>query len=206
MNVGILHITHPGAAAHYPALLERLLGRVPLALEAFQVGFDDDPQALLPLASAALRRVNKGAGVLILTDLYGASPGNFAAKLTGLGTPARRVSGLNLPMLWQGSRKASAPPLRPRNCAPSNARTNTPAPACSPTGAGASLMRLMCLEPVGGFCRSGSTNASNRLAIAPTSRVGLQPKPSQLQFNGMKRRHLNHGFACKGAEQHPLPA
>ncbi len=99
MNVGILLITHTGTAAHYPALLERLLGRVPLALETFEVGFEEDPAALLPQASAAMRRVDKGAGVLILTDLYGASPSNLAAKLTALGTPARRVSGLNLPML-----------------------------------------------------------------------------------------------------------
>ena len=37
--------------------------------------------------------------MLILTDLYGASPSNLAARLTQLGTPARRVAGLNLPML-----------------------------------------------------------------------------------------------------------
>jgi len=99
MNVGILLLTHTGAAAHYPALLERLLGRVPLPLEVFEVAFDSDLDALLPSASAALRRVDKGDGVLILTDLYGASPSNLAAKLVQLGTPARRVSGLNLPML-----------------------------------------------------------------------------------------------------------
>jgi PTS system ascorbate-specific IIA component len=53
----------------------------------------------LPQASAALRRADSGDGVLILTDLYGASPSNLAARLTQLGTPARRVAGLNLPML-----------------------------------------------------------------------------------------------------------
>ena len=38
-------------------------------------------------------------GVLVLTDLYGASPSNLAARLARLGTPVRRVSALNLPML-----------------------------------------------------------------------------------------------------------
>lgn len=99
MNVGLLLVTHPNAGAHYAALLERLLGRVPLPLAHFEVPFDADLGAILPDASAALRRVDRGAGVLILTDLYGASPSNLAARLTQLGTPARRVSGLNLPML-----------------------------------------------------------------------------------------------------------
>lgn len=99
MNVGILLLTHPGAGAHYAGLLERLLGRVPLPLAHFELAFDADPDAALPAASAALRRVDRGHGVLILTDLYGASPSNLAARVAQLGTPARRVSGLNLPML-----------------------------------------------------------------------------------------------------------
>ena len=48
---------------------------------------------------AALRRVDGGVGVLVLTDLYGASPSNLAAKVARLGTPVRRVSALSLPML-----------------------------------------------------------------------------------------------------------
>lgn len=99
MNVGLLLVTHRGAASHYPALLQRLLGRVPLPLELFELDFDVDLDAILPAASGALRRADQGHGVLILTDLYGASPSNLAARLTQLGTPARRVSGLNLPML-----------------------------------------------------------------------------------------------------------
>ena len=99
MNVGLLLVTHRGAASHYPPLLERLLGRVPLPLELFELDFDIDLDAVLPDASGALRRADQGEGVLILTDLYGASPSNLAARLTQLGTPARRGSGLNLPML-----------------------------------------------------------------------------------------------------------
>ena len=60
---------------------------------------DADLEALLPQASAALRRVDGGDGVLVLTDLYGASPSNLAGRLARLGTPVRRVSALSLPML-----------------------------------------------------------------------------------------------------------
>ncbi|MCL6619865.1 PTS sugar transporter subunit IIA [Thermomonas hydrothermalis] len=99
MSVGVLLITHPGIGSALLTVATRLLGRLPLACEAFEVPFDADPDTLLPQASAALRRVDAGAGVLVLTDLYGATPANLAARLARLGTPVRRVSALSLPML-----------------------------------------------------------------------------------------------------------
>ena len=42
MNVGLLLVTHRGAASHYPPLLERRLGRVPLTLELFELDSDID--------------------------------------------------------------------------------------------------------------------------------------------------------------------
>ena len=99
MAVGILLITHPGIGPALIAVATRLLRQLPLKTEAFEVSFDADPDALLPAASAALRRVDDGQGVLVLTDLYGATPSNLAAQLARLGTPVRRVSALNLPML-----------------------------------------------------------------------------------------------------------
>jgi len=99
MTCGILLVTHPGVGTSLLDVATRLLRHLPLKTEAFEVPFDADLDALLPLASAALRRVDSGEGVLILTDLYGASPSNLAAQLARLGTPARRVSALSLPML-----------------------------------------------------------------------------------------------------------
>ena len=99
MAVGILLITHEGIGNALVAVATRLLRKLPLETEAFEVLFDGDLDALLPLASAALRRVDGGHGVLVLTDLYGATPSNLAARLARLGTPVRRVSALSLPML-----------------------------------------------------------------------------------------------------------
>jgi PTS system ascorbate-specific IIA component len=99
MAVGVLLITHEGIGRALLAVATRLLARLPLAVEAFEVPFDGDAEAILPQASAALRRVDGGHGVLVLTDLYGATPSNIAAKLSRLGTPVRRVSALSLPML-----------------------------------------------------------------------------------------------------------
>jgi PTS system mannose-specific IIA component len=99
MTCGILLVTHPGIGSALLDVATRLLRHLPLKTEAFEVPFDTDLDALLPHASAALRRVDGGSGVLVLTDLYGASPSNLATRLAQLGTPVRRVSALSLPML-----------------------------------------------------------------------------------------------------------
>ena len=101
MTCGILLVTHPGVGTSLLDVATRLLRHLPLKTEASEVPFDADMDVLLPLASAALRRVDSGQGVLILTDLYGASPSNLAGQLARLGTPARRVSALSLPMLMR---------------------------------------------------------------------------------------------------------
>ncbi len=99
MACGILLITHPGIGASILAIATALMRQLPLQAEAFEVPLDADLEILLPQASSALRRVDSGEGVLVLTDLYGASPSNLAGQLARLGTPVRRVSALSLPML-----------------------------------------------------------------------------------------------------------
>ena len=99
MAVGVLLVTHKGIGTALIGVAAKLLPHLPLKTEAFEVAYDDDPDVVLPAASAALRRVDDGDGVLVLTDLYGATPSNVAARLARLGTPVRRVSAASLPML-----------------------------------------------------------------------------------------------------------
>lgn len=99
MSVGILLLSHPGVGSAVLSAARGLLGSLPLATEAFEMPWDAEPDAMLASASATLRKVDAGDGVLLLTDLYGASPARLAEKLVHLGTPAQRVSGLCLPML-----------------------------------------------------------------------------------------------------------
>ncbi len=108
MSVGILLLTHEGLATPLVTVATRLLGKLPLAVETFELPFDADPEAVLPAASAALRKADCGDGVLILSDVYGASPCRLAARLAQLGTPARRVCGLGLPMLLRTLNYADA--------------------------------------------------------------------------------------------------
>ena len=109
MSVGILLITHEGIGHALLAVATRLLRKLPLQTAAFEVPFDGDVDALLPQASATLRKVDGGHGVLVLTDLYGATPSNIAAQLSRLGTPVRRVSALSLPMLLRVMNYADLP-------------------------------------------------------------------------------------------------
>ena len=99
MTAAVLPITPEATGPPLVAVATRLLRQLPLKTEAFEVPFDGDPDALLPQASAALRRVDGGQGVLVLTDLYGATPSNLASRLARIGTPVRRVSAVSLPML-----------------------------------------------------------------------------------------------------------
>ena len=109
MAIGILLITHEGVGTALHAVASRLMRPLPLPVEVFEVAFDADLDALLPKASMALRKLDTGDGVLVLTDLYGASPSNLAARLARLGTPVRRVSAVSLPMLLRVMNYADTP-------------------------------------------------------------------------------------------------
>lgn len=101
MRCGILLVTHPGLGNALLEVAQHLLGPAPLPLpcRCLEVDYHGDPAALLPAAMANLQCLDTGAGVLILSDLYGASPSNLASRLHALHRHCRRVSGLNLPML-----------------------------------------------------------------------------------------------------------
>ena len=99
MAVGVLLLTHEGFGTSLLRVARRLLASSPLAVEAFEAGWEEGVDAQLPAASAALRKVDGGDGVLLLVDLYGATPARLGAKLAQLYTPVKRVSGLGLPML-----------------------------------------------------------------------------------------------------------
>jgi PTS system mannose-specific IIA component len=58
----------------------------------------DDPEAILARGRAALRELDTGSGVLVLTDIYGATPCNIASRLLEPGR-VEGVSGVSLPML-----------------------------------------------------------------------------------------------------------
>ena len=96
--IGILLITH---GALDEALIQcacHVMNRRPLQLMQLGMAGQDDPLDALPLARRLLEITDTGDGVLILTDILGATPANTAAKLLEPGR-IEGVAGVNLPML-----------------------------------------------------------------------------------------------------------
>jgi PTS system ascorbate-specific IIA component len=96
--IGILIITHGTLGESLIHCASHVLNKRPPRLR--QLGFtaQDDPLLLLPQARALVKELDAGDGVLILTDIYGGSPSNIAAKLIVPGR-VEAVAGVNLPML-----------------------------------------------------------------------------------------------------------
>jgi PTS system mannose-specific IIA component len=96
--VGILLITHGALGESLLRAAAHTLGRQPERAEHIAVGTVDSPESLLARGREALARVDDGSGVLVLTDMFGATPANVAAKLLQAGR-VEGLSGANLPML-----------------------------------------------------------------------------------------------------------
>ena len=96
--IGILLITHGSLGEALIQCASHVLNRRPPQLLQLGVAGQDDPLDALPLARRLLEMVDDGSGVLVLTDILGATPANIAAKLLEPGRIAG-VAGVNLPML-----------------------------------------------------------------------------------------------------------
>ena len=99
MTVGVLLLTHESMGAALGNAARHVLGRLPLQIEVQEVAASADPDQMLRSAAANARGLDHGDGVLVLSDLYGATPCNIARRLPDLGVRMHCVSGLNLPML-----------------------------------------------------------------------------------------------------------
>jgi mannose PTS system EIIA component len=98
MSVGILLVTHDGVGDSLLAAAKRVLRILTTRVETLDVGWNVDPDQARHAANQLLRDLDLGEGVLVLTDLYGATPSNVVSDLEH-GRRIARVSGLNLPML-----------------------------------------------------------------------------------------------------------
>ena len=96
--IGILLITH---GSYGEALVQNachVLNKRPPQLNQLGLSAQDDPLDLLPLARQMLHLVDDGDGVLLLSDLFDATPSNLALKLLEPGR-VEGLTGVNLPML-----------------------------------------------------------------------------------------------------------
>jgi PTS system ascorbate-specific IIA component len=96
--IGILIIAHGTLGESLIHCASHVLNKRPARLKQLGITAQDDPLLLLPQARALVKELDDGAGVLILSDMYGGSPSNIAAKLLIPGR-VEGIAGVNLPMV-----------------------------------------------------------------------------------------------------------
>ena len=96
--IGILLVTHFGLGETLIQCACHVLNKRPAQIQQLGIAAQDDPLDALPLARQLLGMVDSGRGVLVLTDIYGATPSNVAMKLLEPGR-VEGIAGANLPML-----------------------------------------------------------------------------------------------------------
>ncbi|MGE0876812.1 MAG: PTS sugar transporter subunit IIA [Burkholderiales bacterium] len=96
--IGILIVSHGALGESMIHAASHVLGKRPLRVRQVGVTVHDDPEAMLAQARELVKGLDDGSGVLVFTDIYGATPGNIALRLL---EPCRveGISGLSLPML-----------------------------------------------------------------------------------------------------------
>jgi mannose PTS system EIIA component len=96
--IGLLIVTHGEIGSSLLDSAAQILGSRPLQTSTLSVWRQDDPDDLVLRARELMEQIDAGDGVLILTDLFGATPGNVVSKLLEDGR-VEGVSGVSLPML-----------------------------------------------------------------------------------------------------------
>ena len=98
MSVGLLLVCHNNIGNALIDTALSLMETIPLEIRVVNVYRDSAPEYIVELAKDAVEQMDAGEGVLILTDLFGATPSNIAAKLY-VEHRVAIIAGLNLPML-----------------------------------------------------------------------------------------------------------
>jgi PTS system ascorbate-specific IIA component len=96
--IGILLVSHGAFGESLIHCASHVLGKRPLYVRQLGVTVHDDPEEILPVAEDLIRFLDQGQGVLVMTDIYGATPSNIAARILKPGR-VEGIAGVNLPML-----------------------------------------------------------------------------------------------------------
>jgi len=96
--IGILIISHGTLGESLIHCVSHVMGARPPMLQQFSIDAYDDPVTLLPQAQKMVEALDDGHGVLILSDIYGATPSNLVGELLKNGR-VEGIAGINLPML-----------------------------------------------------------------------------------------------------------
>ena len=95
--IGMVIVTHGRLAAEFRAAMEHVVG-VQTQVATVMIGPEEDMDLRRTEIVDAVRDVDSGQGVVVLTDMFGGTPSNLAISVMGSGR-TEVVAGINLPML-----------------------------------------------------------------------------------------------------------
>jgi PTS system mannose-specific IIA component len=95
--IGVVVVTHGQLASELLNAAETIAGDLP-RFAAVSIGWHEDTEDARGEIEQAIARVEQGAGVLILTDMFGGTPSNLAMTFLAQGK-VEVITGVNLPML-----------------------------------------------------------------------------------------------------------
>jgi PTS system mannose-specific IIA component len=95
--IGLVIVTHGGLATEFRAALEHVVG-AQKQLETVSIGPEDDMEMRRSDILDAVKRVDTGSGVVLLTDMFGGTPSNLSISVMD-DANVEVIAGVNLPML-----------------------------------------------------------------------------------------------------------
>ena len=107
--IGMVLVTHGRLAAEFIAALEHVVGPQK-QISAICIGPDDDMERRRQDIIDAIRNVESGQGVVILTDMFGGTPSNLAISVMER-SKVEVIAGINLPMLIKLASNRQTEPL-----------------------------------------------------------------------------------------------
>jgi PTS system mannose-specific IIA component len=107
--IGMVLVTHGRLAAEFIAALEHVVG--PQShIAAVCIGPEDDMEKRRADILDCVRAVDSGAGVVLLTDMFGGTPSNLAISVMDR-AKIEVIAGINLPMLIKLASLRQSEPL-----------------------------------------------------------------------------------------------
>lgn len=95
--IGLVLVTHGRLAVEFRAALEHVVGPQ-TQIETVSIGPEDDVECRRHDIIQAVKNVDDGSGVILLTDMFGGTPSNLAISVMDAGK-VEVIAGANLPML-----------------------------------------------------------------------------------------------------------
>jgi PTS system mannose-specific IIA component len=106
--IGILLVTHGDLGKSLLACAQHIMSRPLPHLAEIAVSKADPPEATAARVRGLIEQLDKGAGVLLLTDIFGGTPSNVVSQMIEAGH-IEAVAGVNLPMLVRALTYAHEP-------------------------------------------------------------------------------------------------